>query len=211
MCLLVEATPLPPFALSIPHAACKHGTEQSSFKRFTEFGEKLSFYGVPSKAQLRIAGYRLTRKSFSMPTLLKNSKSENPCSHSAGQAVPYLFWNPKTTDRWSLSWATLCYHMSVRLILISSSHLRQILKNGLSISGPFLGRPREPSPLLLRALLVYFPSPGWCWMMSVEHSVGLSGETEVLWENLPQFRLVYHKSHIKPGLEPCSPGRETDG
>jgi hypothetical protein len=41
-------------------------------------------------------------------------------------------------------------------------------------------------------------------MMSVEQSVEcLAGETAVLEENLPQFRSVHHKSHMKsPKLEP---------
>jgi hypothetical protein len=30
----------------------------------------------------------------------------------------------------------------------------------------------------------------------------LAGETEVLGENLPQWRFVYHKSHMLPGREP---------
>jgi hypothetical protein len=45
-------------------------------------------------------------------------------------------------------------------------------------------------------------------MMSVEQSVEweLAGETEVLGENLPQYRFVHHKSHMTcPGLEPGPP------
>jgi hypothetical protein len=45
-------------------------------------------------------------------------------------------------------------------------------------------------------------------MMSVEQSVEweLSGETEVLGENLPQRHFVHHKSLITwPGLEPGRP------
>jgi hypothetical protein len=30
----------------------------------------------------------------------------------------------------------------------------------------------------------------------------LAGETEVLGENLPQCRFVYHKTHMAPGFEP---------
>jgi hypothetical protein len=33
----------------------------------------------------------------------------------------------------------------------------------------------------------------------------LEGETEVLWENLPQCRYVHHKSHMLPGREPGPP------
>jgi hypothetical protein len=42
-------------------------------------------------------------------------------------------------------------------------------------------------------------------MMSVEQSVDweLAGETELLWENLPQFYFVHHKSHMtRSGIEP---------
>jgi hypothetical protein len=45
-------------------------------------------------------------------------------------------------------------------------------------------------------------------MMSVEQSVEweLTGETEVLRENLPQHHFVHYKSHMtRPGLEPGPP------
>jgi hypothetical protein len=45
-------------------------------------------------------------------------------------------------------------------------------------------------------------------MMSVEQSVEweLVGKTEVLWEKLPQYHFVHHKSHITwPLLEPGPP------
>jgi hypothetical protein len=45
-------------------------------------------------------------------------------------------------------------------------------------------------------------------MMSAEQSVELElvGETEVLWEKLPQYHCVHHKSHMTwPGLEPEQP------
>jgi hypothetical protein len=45
-------------------------------------------------------------------------------------------------------------------------------------------------------------------MMNVEQYVEweLAGETEVLGENVPQFRCVHHKSHMTwPGLEPGTP------
>jgi hypothetical protein len=42
--------------------------------------------------------------------------------------------------------------------------------------------------------------------MMMEKSVEwLAGETEVLGENLPQCRLVYHKPHMLPGREPGPP------
>jgi hypothetical protein len=33
----------------------------------------------------------------------------------------------------------------------------------------------------------------------------LAGETEVLWENLPQSRFVHHKPHMLPVREPGPP------
>jgi hypothetical protein len=33
----------------------------------------------------------------------------------------------------------------------------------------------------------------------------LAGETEVLGQNLPQYRFVDHKTHILPGREPGTP------
>jgi hypothetical protein len=33
----------------------------------------------------------------------------------------------------------------------------------------------------------------------------LAGETEVLGENLPQYRFVHHKPHMLPGREPGPP------
>jgi hypothetical protein len=50
-------------------------------------------------------------------------------------------------------------------------------------------------------------------MMNVEQSVEweLTGETEVLGENLPQFYFVHHKSHMTwPGIEPGSSRWEAD-
>jgi hypothetical protein len=46
-------------------------------------------------------------------------------------------------------------------------------------------------------------------MMSVEQAVEcLAGETEVLGENLHQYRFVHHKFHvIGSGFEPRPPGR----
>jgi hypothetical protein len=61
--------------------------------------------------------------------------------------------------------------------------------------------------------LVYYNSPGWWWMISVEHSVEwLAAETEALGENLIQCRFVHHKSHMiwssfeprQPWLEPAT-------
>jgi hypothetical protein len=48
-------------------------------------------------------------------------------------------------------------------------------------------------------------------IMSVEQSVEcLAGETKVLGENLPQYLVVHHKSHMTVlGLEPGPPRWET--
>jgi hypothetical protein len=37
----------------------------------------------------------------------------------------------------------------------------------------------------------------------------LAGETEVLGENLPQYRFVHHKPHMLPGREPGPPRWES--
>jgi hypothetical protein len=37
---------------------------------------------------------------------------------------------------------------------------------------------------------------------------GLAGETEVLGENLPQYRFVHYKPHMLPGREPGLPRLE---
>jgi hypothetical protein len=39
-------------------------------------------------------------------------------------------------------------------------------------------------------------------MMMEELVELLAGETEVLKENLPQFRFVHHKPHMLPGRQP---------
>jgi hypothetical protein len=47
--------------------------------------------------------------------------------------------------------------------------------------------------------------------MSVEQpaKLELAGETEVLWENLPQYHFIRHKSHLtQPGIEPWQARRE---
>jgi hypothetical protein len=36
----------------------------------------------------------------------------------------------------------------------------------------------------------------------------LAGESEVLGENLPQYRFVHHKPHMVPGREPVPPRLE---
>jgi hypothetical protein len=38
----------------------------------------------------------------------------------------------------------------------------------------------------------------------------LAGGTEVLGENLPQYRFVHHKSHMLPGSEPGPPRWEAN-
>jgi hypothetical protein len=42
-------------------------------------------------------------------------------------------------------------------------------------------------------------------MMMEELVEWLAGETEVLGENLAQYRFVHHKPHILPGCEPGQP------
>jgi hypothetical protein len=43
-------------------------------------------------------------------------------------------------------------------------------------------------------------------VIMIEKLVGWSaGETEVLGENLPQYRFVHHKPHMLPGREPGPP------
>jgi hypothetical protein len=61
------------------------------------------------------------------------------------------------------------------------------------------------SLLVLRTLLAYCTSPRWSVIATVEKLVEwrLAGETELLWENLPQLHFVHYKSHMtRPGFEP---------
>jgi hypothetical protein len=50
--------------------------------------------------------------------------------------------------------------------------------------------------------LLYQP---WMIMMMEKLVEWFAGETDVLWENLPQFRFVHHKLHMLPGREPGPP------
>jgi hypothetical protein len=68
--------------------------------------------------------------------------------------------------------------------------------------------------------LVRWPLPGLLYqpqmmmmimMMNMEQLVEweLAGQTEVLWENLPQLHFVHHKWHMTwPGLEPGPPAEK---
>jgi hypothetical protein len=53
-------------------------------------------------------------------------------------------------------------------------------------------------------LLAYCTCPGWLRMENLVE--WMTGETEVLGENLPPRHFVHHKSHLtRPGIEPGPP------
>jgi hypothetical protein len=49
------------------------------------------------------------------------------------------------------------------------------------------------------------PASGGVIMMMEKLVEWLAGETEVLGENLPQYRFVHHEPHMLPGCEPRPP------
>jgi hypothetical protein len=55
--------------------------------------------------------------------------------------------------------------------------------------GPLIGLLCEPQVIMVMEKLVEW----------------LAGETEVLWDNLPQRCFVHHKPHILPGSDPGPP------
>jgi hypothetical protein len=99
-------------------------------------------------------------------------------------------------------WITLAYLVCYQLQPIScSAYISNQAMNSFFPS--FLEWGETECTWYVGHYLAYCTSRGWYMMVSVEHSVEwLAGETEVLGENQPKYRVVYHKSHMTwSGLE----------
>jgi hypothetical protein len=125
-------------------------------------------------------------KNITLHNQPNNSTEQSPSweanSHSAGQEIPCLLWNPKVHYRvhnsphWPLSWATCIqstppHPISLICVLILSSHLRLGL----------------PSALTLRLF-----NQNFVCISSLSHACYMPRQSHTPWFDFPNNILIWH-------------------
>jgi hypothetical protein len=121
---------------------------------------------------------------------------------------PSILWKLPTVERWcGLHILTFCRIYSSFNPLSREMPSSEVKVQCQLFEVPFfsfLGWGETESTWYISHYWAYCTSSRWYMMMSVEHSMEwVAKETEVLRENLPQYRFVLHKSHMAwPGPKP---------